>query len=580
MLMSRCRFGLPGRRVLVAPLVVLVLLGGWLAFRGMQVRSGLLEARAGLIAAAGGLSGADVGSLAQVQRDASQEVQRARSAVDDPVWRAAALVPVAGRSFAVARETTLVASQLVDEVLPPLVRGGVELQEGALLRGGAVNLGLLDALLARVGEAETALVPAKARTAATSMSFLPPQVARAHGDLEAAVGRLSRGLASGRDGLELVPGLLGADGPRRYFLAVMNNAEVRGPGGLVGAYAVLRADRGRLELEKVGTNQDFRTADAPVVDLGPEFAARYDQEFARSFWSAAVLTPHWPSASRIMAGLWQEQGGGVVDGVLGVDPLAMAGILAVTGPAQVSGRTIGAANVADFVMRDEYAVFAEDSERKEVLSDLAAGLYTKVASGGYSAPAMLAALGRAAGTGHLQVWAAREAEQSALEKTRAAGDLPGRPGAYLQVVSNNAAGNKADYYVRRRVGYERTAPGQALVTVQLRNTVVAAAVPPVVIGRLDEPAYAVEPGQTRQLLSVYVGVGQVVRRVLVDGVEVAADLGTEQGHGVATLLVEVRPSRATLVTAEVTDPGGELLYRQQPLVVDDELDLDVSYEVG
>jgi hypothetical protein len=282
-----------------------------------------------------------------------------------------------------------------------------------------------------------------------------------------------------------------------------------------------------------------------------------------------------------MAGLWRQQGGGGVDGVLGVDPVAMARILAVTGPAEVGMRTIGADNVVDFVMRDEYVDFSDDSpERKQVLSQLAAGLYAQVATGGYGAPEMLSAVAGAAASGHLQLWLARPEEQRALQGHRVAGALPGGAGGYLQVVSNNAAGNKADYYVRRRVSYERPGPGQGEVTVELSNTVDPGAVPPIVIGRLDDPPHDVEPGQTRQLLSVYVGVGERVQRVLVDGVEAPADISTERGHGVATVLVEIRPSRPTVVVAEVTDPGGRLIYRQQPLVVDDELDIRVPHAVG
>lgn len=160
--------------------------------------------------------------------------------------------------------------------------------------------------------------------------YLPAPVADARADRIGQLERLADGLTTGREALELAPAMLGAKGPRRY-LAVHNNAEVRGTGGLVGAYAVLRAADGRLSLERVGTNQDFRTAPAPVVDLGPEFSSRYDREFARGYWSAAVLTPDWPRAAQIMAGLWRAQGGGELDGVLGVDPVAMAQILAVTG---------------------------------------------------------------------------------------------------------------------------------------------------------------------------------------------------------------------------------------------------------
>ncbi len=544
------------------------------------MRGALLEAQTGLTQAVSGAGAGKIDAFVLAQQEASADVRTAKAAVADPLWRLAASVPVAGRSFATVRDTTTVVGQVVDEVLPPLLQGATDLQAGQLLVDGRVDLLLLAALAADVSASEAAARDAVQAAEAISERYLPAPVADARGDLVSQVQQLAAGLTTGREALALAPRMLGADGPRRYFLAVHNNAEVRGTGGLVGAYAVVRAEGGRLTLDRVGTNGDFETAPAPVVDLGPEFSARYDNEFARSYWSAAVLTPDWPSAAQIMSGLWDQQGGGKLDGVLGVDPVAMAGILAVTGPAQVGGRSIGTKNAVDFVMRDEYAEFADDSpERKQVLADLAEALYEKVSAGGYSAPAMLSALGRAGGSGHLQVWSDRPAEQAVIQPLRASGALPAEPGAYLHVVSNNAAGNKADYYVRRRVSYARTAPGEAQATVELTNTVDAQAVPPIVIGRLDEPPYPVEPGQTRQLVSVYVGAGQQVRRMFVDGIEASADLGTERGHGVGTVIVEVRPSRPTVITAEVTDPGGELTYRQQPLVVEDDLALEVPHVV-
>ena len=566
--------------MLLTLLVCCALAIGWLAFRGIQLRSALLAAQSGLTQAVGVAGSGKVEAFSDAQKQASEDVSRARRAAEDPLWRLVSEIPVLGRSFVVAGEATAVVAMIVDEVLPPLLDGGAQLQEGQLLVDGRVDLALLAGLAEEVAEAERKARAAQAAADRISSRYLPPPVSNARQDLVAQVRDLSAGLTTSREALNLAPAMLGTDGPRRYFLAVHNNAEVRGTGGLVGAYAVLRADAGRLSLEKVGTNQDFRTAPAPVVDLGPDFRERYDRDFARSYWSAAVLTPDWPSAAQIMAGLWRKQGGGTLDGVLGVDPVAMAEILAVTGPAQVAGRSISALNVVDFVMRDEYAQFADDSaERKEVLAELARGLYEKVSAGGYSAPAMLAAMGRAGGSGHLQVWSARPEEQSVIAPLRASGALPAEEGPYLHVVSNNAAGNKIDYYIRRRVSYVRTAPGLATATVVLTNTVDPTAVPPIVIGRLDEPTFPVEPGQTRQLVSVYAGVGQSVLRMFVDGVEASADLGTERGHGVGTVVVEIRPSRPTVITAEVTDRGGLLTYRQQPLVVDDELDLEVPYVV-
>lgn len=559
--------------------LVAVVLGGWLGVLGWQARGALLDVRADLEAAAVGSGAGSTIDLELAVSRASADVARARSAVDDPVWRVASAIPVAGRSFAAVRGSTLVAGRVVDGVLPPTVRAAQRL-DGALLAGGTVDLAVLDALAGDVDEASAAADGAEAVVARVPGRLVPGMVGRPVDELRDGVRRLAAALSAARAAVAVAPGMLGAAEPRRYFLAVHNNAEARGTGGLVGAYVVLVADGGRLSTEAVGTNDDFRAAAAPVVDLGPAFSDLYDKDEARTYWASAVRTPDWPAAASILAGLWRAQSGAQVDAVVGLDPRAMAELLAVTGPAELGGRSIGAGDVVDFVLRDEYVEFeGDEAGRSAALTELARALYGEFAGGDYSGSAMLAALGRAGGSGHLQVWSSRPQEQAVFAPLRAGGALPGVPGAYLQVVSNNDAGNKADYYVRRRVTYERTGRDRALVTVELRNEVVAADVPPIVVGRLDPPAGPVEPGQTRVLLAAFVGVGDAVQRVLVDGVESAADLGSERGHGVGSVPVEVRPSRPTVVVFEVTDQGGPLVYRQQPLVVDDDLDLRVPHRI-
>src|SRR5450759_4381838 len=324
---------------------------------------------------------------------------------------------------------------------------------------------------------------------------------------------LHRQEVAANSGLKMAPNMLGATGPRRYFLAVQNNAEVRGTGGLVGAYAVLRIDRGSISLDAVGTDRDFRTGTVPLADLGPDYAERYGTG-GPTLWSAAGLSPDWPSAGTVMARLWEAQGGGHLDGVIGLDPRAIAGLLSVTGPVTVQGRRIASANVADFVMRDEYVESdVPQTERKDVLADLALALYQRVVAGGYATVAMGRALGSAAAGGHLQVMSTNPVEQAVLQPMRVSGALPAVPGVFLDVVMNNAAGNKVDYYLRRKVSYVRTGSRAGRLTVTLTNTVDPRAVPPIVTGRLDEPTIPGDPGQTRLLLSLYVGVGDEVRSV-------------------------------------------------------------------
>lgn len=565
-----------GRWTLLALIALLLLVGAWLGVRASQIRSHLMAAKAAL----GQVSTSRLDTLPAVTGTAQREVSQARRAADDPVWRLAAAIPVAGRTFAVGRDATQAASTLVDQALPAAARAGQELR-GGLLQGGTVDLARLQALRPEVDRAAAAAARARDQAQQTSSDWLPGPVLRLRSDLIRQTQQLADGLGSARTALALAPGMLGADGPRRYFVAVQNNAESRGTGGLVGAYAVLRADNGRISRERVGTNADFRIARAPVVDLGPQFSGLYDQDGARVAWSSAVLTPDWPSAAAIMAGLWKAQGGGPIDGVIGVDPRAMADILAVTGPATVGGQAVGANNVVDFVMRDEYAQFENaNNQRKVVLAELAGALYDRVLAGKFTSVGLVEAVAKAGGSGHLQLWSSNPAEQSVLQPLRVGGALTTQPGPYLEVVMNNAAGNKADYYVRRHVAYQRRADGTAQVQVTLTNHVVPTAVPPVVTLRADKPQVPVAPGATRFILSIYAGVGQRVRDVLVDGQPVSMQTGTERGHGVGVVEVEVAPSAPTTVTATVTDPGGTLVYRQQPLVVNDTLDLRVPWRSG
>lgn len=562
-----------------ALLVVLstVVVGGWLAFQAAQIRSHLAAARSELA----GISVADIGRVPQAAEAATREVQAAQSASHDPLWRAAAAIPYLGRSFAVARDATDAVAIVVDETFPPALRAADTLSEGAIFARGRVDLDLLAGVGADIGKASTAATRADRLARRTNADGIPAPLRRQRDLLLEQTARLSQTLASADTTLRLAPGMLGADGPRRYFVAVQNNAETRGPGGLIGAYALVKADRGALTRQAVGTDGDFRSAAPPVKAPDAEYAARYGPLGGLRTWSAAVATPDWPSASQVIAELWQAQGGGQIDGVIGLDPLSMARILAVTGPTTVEGREIGADNVADFVMRDEYALFEDESaERKRVLAELAEGLYDKVVAGGFSASDMVQSLAAAGRSGHLKLWSAVPSEQAVLTPLRASGALPSNPGPYLQVVMNNGAGNKIDYYLRRSVKYVRRADGTADVTITFTNLVEPAKVPPIVIGRLDNDGAGDPLGTTRQVVSTYLGTDQEVLAVGLDGKPAPLNLGSEKGHPVATVILEIAPKKATTLSLRVSDPGGELTYRQQPLVVDDDLSFKVPFRLG
>lgn len=68
-------------------------------------------------------------------------------------------------------------------------------------------------------------------------------LARARDEISAASSTVAKGVAL----LDGLPGLLGEDGTRRYFLAFQSPSEIRGTGGFPGVYGVLTADHGAAE---------------------------------------------------------------------------------------------------------------------------------------------------------------------------------------------------------------------------------------------------------------------------------------------------------------------------------------------
>ena len=568
-------------RRLLGGLVVLIALAGWLGFRSLQVYRHLSAAR-DVLGAVSTTLGPDTGARLGAQaRAASADVRAARSAADDPVFWLAAHVPVAGRSFALARGAAIVSEQVVDQVLAPASMVVSSFQKERLVQGGRIDLALLAQLDAPLRRAALGSAQARRTADALPSRLVPDALLRQRRVLVEQVDRLDRAVSAASTAVRLAPDMLGRSGVRRYFLAVQNNAETRGTGGLIGAYAVVRADHGRLTRERVGTDADLVGAPGPVVDLGKEYAEHYDQYRSRRDWRSAVITPEWPSAAATIAGLWTHQSRQSIDGVIGLDPRAMADVLSVTGPVQAGGRSIGGSDVVDFVLRDEYALFAtRPALRKPVLGLLASGIFDKVVSGDGSSSALIKALAGAASSGHLQLWSSHATEQAALRRGAIAGRLPDAP-ASLMVSSVNAAGSKLDYYVRRTVSYVRTGKNRAVASVTLLNTVDAKAVPDLVKSRIDRygfnPTITGLDGSTSQILTIYGGNQRGVFGATVNGAPAVFEYGVESGHPYATTTVELKPGIPVRVDVTLSDFGGTLVYRQQPLVVDDTLKLSVPF---
>ena len=402
--------------------------------------------------------------------------------------------------------------------------------------------------------------------------------------LDDGLTRLSTSLTEARVAATVVPALVTGD--RRFLLAVQNNAEPRATGGLLGAYGLLRVHDGALSLVRIGADNDLHDSDRPVVELGPEYDARYARFDTTSVWRSANLTPDAPTAGRILSRLWQHQFGQPVDGVVFLDPVALAELLRATGPVTLSGGTrLTAANAVQVLLVDAYRTFSsrQDAERNSYLQEAARSVVQRLTQPGLRTAKVLQSIAKAAGSGHLQVVATDPQVEAQLVQARFGGALRA-DGPYLSVVTQDAGGSKLGVYLHRDVTYTGTPTGEATdlghgpeveedatVTVTLTNAA-PTGLPPYVTARPDDPRAPV--GQAKYWVSVYLGQDGTLLGATLDGRRRALTTGTEQGLAVFSTFVTIDGGASRVLRLHVRQParpGQPMTYRQQPLLRPDSL---------
>ena len=566
------------RRAALGAALIVIAAVAWLAWQASHVRSDLAAATSQARQLRTQAARGDYAGARRTLNRVRARVGDAAGRTDDPAWRFAAAVPFLGRDISAVRRGAQATQQLAVTVLPDVERLTELIQERPPLKGGAIQLNTLVALQPLVDRSASAATQVRAQLATAPRPLLG-QVRDGLATLDTQVAQLDDGLRSAAAALKIMPAMLGADGPRRYLMAVQNNAEARATGGLIGGYAIATADHGRVSLVRAGADTDFMVPTAPVA-LPADASDTWTREGSAQFWFNANLTPHFPDAATSLAGIWAAQSGEHLDGVLALDPIAMAELLRPGGPVSLpGGLRVGPADIADFVMHREYVLFpgADQGPRKRLVSALAGAVFHSVLGGGRPS-ATLGAMSAAARSGHLFLWSAHAAEQVVLQRGLLGGALPTTNTPFLEVLSQNYGGDKLDYYVRRTVHVSRTKDRRLRVEVQLRN-VAPSGLPRYMTVRSDGPRPPVPVGQAKVAVSVYGAKSSRFDQVQLDGVTSTMAFDTDHGQAFGTMVLELPQGAIRTVSVVLSEPRGRLAYRQQPLAYPDALDLAVPHDV-
>ncbi|KAB8187255.1 DUF4012 domain-containing protein [Microbispora catharanthi] len=567
------------RRLVVAGLpslaLGLVLAGGWSVHLGLSVRDHLEATRDALLRLRTARLASPGDSLGVTLADARRHAAEAWRLTSGPDWALLTHVPLVGDAATTIRGLAWAAAEFTD-VLAGVQRAAAPLMPGGgALAGGdqSRTLEVLDALAPVLDRAGVRIAAARSQLAHTPARTGLEAVNRARDTLLRETGRIEGWVGAAANVAALAPPMLGRDGPRRYFLAFQTNAEARGTGGLVGAFGILTADRGKLAIARLSANNGLASSSKPVADYGPRFLARYGPG-ATTLLSVSNLSPHFPYAASTWAGLWRRQTGQSVDGAIATDPVGLARMLEIVGPVRLpGGETVTAGNVVDLTERVAYERYPDPAERKKYLIRIAAAVSEALIGSDPQPARLLPVLSRLAAERRVQIWNRREDEERRLAATPLGGVLPERPGPYAALVVNNSAGTKLDYYLGRSLTYELgpcrpDGMRQATVRIGLANDVPRGQLPGYVTDRLDSPRRPHVPGSNLLWVSLYGAVGAEATGMRVDGRPSGFYTEYERSHPIFSSVLEFAPRQTRTVELDLLEPysAAAPVVPVQPLV--------------
>jgi hypothetical protein len=261
-------------------------------------------------------------------------------------------------------------------------------------------------------------------------------------------------------------------------------------------------------------------------------------------WRNLLTTPAFDRWAPVARKMWEAAGQAPVDGVLVMDPVAVAKLLRATGPLTAEGVTVDADHAVQFLLHDQYVSYTEGEERRDRLAAIAQSTFAAIEAGRWEFGDLVSALAEAVAERHVLLWSAVPDEARGWQRLGADGALDQNA---IAVSVLNRGGNKLDWFLRVEADAQvrRSDRGdEVVVRVAVHNRT-----------EQGEPAYIAGPHATLDVpYGTYRGLVEVVlprgtSGARFDGFESYAASGVEDGFPVVAVPVELAPGESATFTA-------------------------------
>lgn len=242
---------------------------------------------------------------------------------------------------------------------------------------------------------------------------------------------------------------------RRLLVLAQNGAELRPTGGFIGSYGIVETGPEGLRLV---TFQDvYRLPDPKGLVEPPPGAELVTNDFSlrdANWWM------DYPTSARRILRFWRQYRQPPVDGVVAIDTVAVRELLSVTGPVRIDAyaTTFTAENLLGrLVYLVEVKEGGPGRDKKDVLELLAHEVLDRVfTTPGDRLQALMAAMGRAADSKHVQIYVTDAKVQRAVDAMGWSGRVLHRPGVtdVVAVSSAMTRASKVNMSMRKTIAYE------------------------------------------------------------------------------------------------------------------------------
>lgn len=557
--------------------VVLGALVAWVAVDLLAVRSSLTAAADLVPELQQQIADGDEEGARATLADVQEHADDASEASHGPHWSVVSLLPVARPNLQAVQVVADVVDALATDALPTFADSARLVGPGGLTPvDGRIDLAPLVEAAPSIVAADESVQAGLVDLRGVDTDALLAPLATAVTDLTDTMTGVASTTSTASRAVQVVPAMLGAEGPRSYLMLVQNNAEPRATGGIPAWVLLITADDGVLTFAEQRSAAEFQL-DTPVLELTDAERALFGADLGQKM-ADVNFTPDFPRTAELASAMWQQEYPGQIDGVLSLDPVALAGIMKTSGPLMLPGVQLDANNVADYLMNGVYLQIADKAQQDLLFKVVSSAMFAQILGGAGEIVDAFPAIAQSAREGRVMLWSAHADEQELLEPTvlggallgSASGPSSGSEQPVIGLYLNDGTAGKMGYYLERSITAEATeclADGSQVVDVSLTMTSTApsdaASLPIHVTGVSgDVPA-----GDIRTNVLVYAPTGGRIESIAAGGSPIGAQSQMHDELMVAGITTQLVPGESVVYEFEiVTGPEqrGQIQLRSTP----------------